>query len=159
MLPALNRADFFRRIGREAASVLFVYVGDEDFDDDRPGYNPAKPPKDQQILNRMDRWWQIGRHLEGWCKDPSQSPIVLIGLAGRPSHRFIIGAVKIDRERLGLAKKEAGLYSTPTKGPRDLDAFELRGRRISPEANLKFGALASQFFIILERSGDIIGGG
>jgi hypothetical protein len=157
--PALNREDFFRRIGRAATSALFVYVGDKHFDDNRPGYNPAKPPKDKQILNRMHRWWQIGRHLERWCKDPSHSPVVLIGLTGRPSDRFIIGAVEIDREKWDSTKKKGGLYSIPTKGPRDLDAFRLRGRRIDPETHLRFGALTSQFFIILKRNGRVIGGG
>jgi predicted GIY-YIG superfamily endonuclease len=121
-LPPLNAADFFRGTER-AAAVLFVYVGDEDFDDGRPGYNPVNPPKNRQIINRMNRWWQVGRYLEGWRKNPSQSPFLLIGLTGRPKDRFIIGAVRVKQHKWGSVEKRGGLYSIPTSGPRDLDAF------------------------------------
>jgi hypothetical protein len=159
ILSALNRRDFFEKLGRAAAAVLLVYVGDQDFEDQRQGYNPANPPEDRQILERMNRWWQLGRYLKGWRKNPSQSPVVLIGLTGRPSNRFIIGAVKIDQEKWHSAIPNGGFYSIPTAGPSNLDACGLRGRRISPIAKLKFGALASQFFIILKRNGHVIGGG
>ena len=160
LLPALNRADCFRQVGSAAAAVLFVYIGNKDFYDGRVPYNPTRPPRDEQILNRMDRGWQIGRHVELWHNNPSQSPIVLVGLTGRPKDRFIIGAIKIDQDKWASVKKKrgSGLYPIPTTAPINLDAFKLRGRRVSPDANLKFGAFSSQFFIILQRNGRVLGG-
>jgi len=100
----------------------------------------------------------MGRYVERWRRDPDHSPHLLIGVTGSPRDRLIIGAVNINQERWCLARPDRGLFPIPTAGPNDLDAFELRGRRISRDANLKFGALASQFFIILNRSGRVIGG-
>jgi hypothetical protein len=161
LLPALSRRDVFRHIGRSESvtSVLLVYVGDKEFEDGRKPYNPANPPKEDEILERMDRWWQIGRHIEHWRKNASESPAVLIGLSGPPKDRFIIGAIKIYQVKWDSVDKDGGLYSIPTTEPNDLDAFGLRGRKISPEANLKFGGWTSQFFIILKRNGRVIGGG
>ena len=159
LLPPLKKRDFFRNLPRNVSSVLFVYIGDRDFGDGRKPYDPTKPPNDRQMLERMDRWWQIGRHLASWTRSSSQSPALLIGVTGSLTNRFIVGAVKIATERWSSVEKDGGLYSIPIAGPNDLDAFGLRGRKVSPEARLRFGALTPQFFIILKRNGQVVGGG
>lgn len=46
----------------------------------------------------------------------------------------------------------------PIEQPNNLDVFGLRGRKLSREAGLRFGALRSQFYILLNTNGDLEGG-
>jgi hypothetical protein len=52
-----------------------------------------------------------------------------------------------------------GLLQVPTRGPSDLDALEIRGRRISRELGLRFGTFRQQQFLILKADGTREGGG
>lgn len=150
------------KIGKgRACPFLFVRIGSQalEGDDARKGYSLSKPPSDADILARMDRWWQLGRYVEIWKSHPQKSPRVLIAVTGPPSHRIIVGAVKIDQDGWRAAKPERGqLYKVPTLKTRRLDAYGLRGRRLSPEAKIKFGAIRPQFFVILNRDGRPVGG-
>lgn len=143
-------------------SFLFVKISDKNFEEedgnDRPGYNPASPPSDEQILNRMNKWWQLGTHIERWKSGGENNPIVLIGINGRPGGQFIVGSVFIDRDNWDKVKCDGGLCTIPTVKTPNLDALGLRGRRISREANIKFGAFASQIIFILNSDGTTIGG-
>lgn len=158
-LPPLGRKELLGQLGRSAScSILFVYVNDKKLRDGRVGYDPSTPPSDSKILQRMDEWWQLGRYVQDWSKAPLKSPSVLVGVSGRPDSRFVIGAVRINKSGWENARSDGGLFQIPTNGPRDLDAFGFRGRRISAKANIKFGAFSHQFFIILGRDGKSIGG-
>jgi len=156
-LSALERKDFLQIVG--GGSVLFVYVNDKNFTDGRVGYDPATPPSDSRILQRIDKWWQLGRYTAEWVETPANGPSVLVGISGRPGSRVVIGAVRINSSGWKNAKRdEDGLLRIPTSGPSNLDAFELRGRRVSANANIMFGAFSHQFFIIMNRTGKSIGG-
>jgi hypothetical protein len=61
--PMLTRSDFVRAQSVPHSPVLFVRVGEQTFDDGRVGYDPANPPSDKQILDRINRWWQLGPHV------------------------------------------------------------------------------------------------
>lgn len=160
-LPALRKADFSKLQRKEKAAFLFVKISEKDFDEEdgtRFGYNPAYPPSDNQILERMDKWWQLGKHIAQWSSDPKKSPLVLIGINGRPGGQVIIGSAFVDRDSWHETKSENGFYVIPTLKTSGLDALSLRGRRISKEANIKFGAFFSQIFLILNPDGTTIGG-
>lgn len=160
-LPKLEKTDFLKIQRKEKASLLFVKISDKDFEDGdtiRVGYNPANPPSDSQILARMEKWWQLGKHIAHWANETSKSPFVLIGINGGPGGQFIIGSVFVDRSHWREAKAENGFYAIPTLKTPGLDALSLRGRRINKDANIKFGAFFSQIFLILNPDGTTIGG-
>ena len=147
------------KVAGKTVSVLFVYIGAKKFDDGRMGYDPANPATDPLLLDRIDKYWQIGPLVEEWKLDAELSPTLLVAVSGPPQARIIISAVEIDGSQWHKAESDGGLYQVPTKGPKNLDACELRGRRISPEARIVFGSFASQFFIVLDPDGTTRGGG
>jgi hypothetical protein len=158
--PQLTRQGLLARV-RVASRVpcLFVPITGEDFGDGRKGYDVAHPPTDRQILDRMDRWWQVGRFVERWKSSAARCPAVLVGIHGRPGSQVVIGAVRIDHSGWETARPDGGLYPIPNRGPLDLDAFNLRGRRIDRSAGIRFGSFKSQFIVLLDRGGRLSGGG
>jgi len=82
--PELERPDFLGLQGPSPMSILFVIVNDVDLDEGPVGYNPANPPSDEQIYERVDRWWQLQKMLPQWTSAPSESPGLLIGIYGSP---------------------------------------------------------------------------
>src|ERR1051325_8020341 len=77
-MPPLQTTTFISAQGNAASPVLFVIVGDKDFGDGRAGYDLANPPGDEQILERVEKWWQLSGLLPDWIKTPGESPSVLI---------------------------------------------------------------------------------
>lgn len=158
-LPPLKRQDFLRKCRLASRTpFVFVTVNSDDAQDGRKGYDLTKPPKDSEILERMDRWWTIGRFIPRWSRGPAHSPAVLVGVHGRPGAQVIIGAVRIDGKRWAKPERDGGYYAFPTDGPANLDAFELRGRRIDRKAGIRFGSFSSQFVVRMGKSGAISGG-
>lgn len=155
-LPHLQREDL-RDCG--ACPALFVQISERDFDgkDKRKGYLLHAPLPDKDLVARMEKWWQLGRHVEAWEDSPEESPVVLIAVAGPTLRRVIIASVLIDAKKWSLSQSNAGLYQVPLIVRKNLDAFGLRGRIISPDAGIKFGAITPHFFAILDSSGKIIG--
>jgi hypothetical protein len=159
LLPPLLREEFLkRRAGQVPCPVIFVRINERDFEDGRVGYNAAHPPTDRQILERMDKWWSLSRFAEVWSNRPSTSPKTLIAISGRPGAQIVAGALRIDRSGWERAEHDGALYVVPTEGPRDLDALGLRGRRVSADADIKFGPFRNQSFLILNCDGTTIGG-
>jgi len=160
--PAATAAELAAISNGTACPFLFVPINSRDFldgEDPRKGYSLDAPLSDAEILERIERWWQIGRFVGKWKTDPGQSPRTLVGVTGPPSHRIIIGAVSIDPEGWQSALPDyGGLYRIPTSPTARLDAHGLRGRLLCPSANIKFGAVRSQHFAILDCTGQTIGG-
>ena|ERR1700722_10117489 len=156
----LESADFTGLGQGRSCPFLFVFISKLDFvgDDSRRGYSLAKPLSDPEILKRMEGWWQLGRYVRTWKTHPQQSPRILVGVTGDPAHRIIIGAVAINWQAWGKHPPDRGLYLVPTLKTANLDAHGLRGRLISPNANIKFGAFKHQFFVILGRNGKAVAG-
>jgi hypothetical protein len=139
--------------GIGAYPILFVYINHHNFDDGRMGYDLANPPSDEEILARMDRWWQLRPYVNQWMANPSQSPGLLVGVSNPPQNRFIIGAVTVARTRWKFTRRDgASLYQVPTVGPSDLDAFHLRGRRISADVAIPFSNRRDQHFVLFPTS-------
>jgi hypothetical protein len=59
--PELTLSNFRSLQGARPAPILFVRINDTDFADNRVGYNPARPPTDDQIRERCDRWFTRDR--------------------------------------------------------------------------------------------------
>ena len=156
--PELLFADILAAQGEDRVPVLFVIVTDVDFVGDRVGYDPADPPSGEDIRVRVDRWWQLQRFTPEWAADPASSPGLLVGVHGSPGRQTIIASLRIDRRGWSDAETQSGgLLRVPLIEPQDLDAFSLRGRRISPEAGLRFGGFPAYFFVRLNVDGNVVG--
>jgi len=156
--PELHLSDFLAAQGSVPTPVLFVIITDIDFEG-RVGYNPARPPTDEQIRQRVDRWWQLKRFMPKWKSKPEVSPGLLIGVFGSPGRQIVIAALRIDRSNWDNAEIfRGGKIRIPLVDPLDLDAFALRGRRIVKNAGLRFGGISAQFFRLLGVDGAIVGG-
>jgi hypothetical protein len=157
----LLRKDFINCQGSPATSVLFVSVSGEKFGDGRVGYDLAKPPTDEQVLDRVREWWQLSRLITKWVKTPGKSPGLLVGIHGPPGSQLVIASTKIDRRAWKKSKRRKGglhrvpLFETPQP---NLDAFNLRGRRLDPKARLAFDSIRSGQFIWMRRNSSLIGG-
>ncbi len=134
-------------------SFLCVHVENIDFADEdgnlRRGYEPSNPPSDAEILERVQRYWLLQTKLEEWRRNPMQSPAILLGIHGEPEAQFVIASVLTNRERWDeAAQSEAddGRYEVPVKPTPNLDAAQLRGRRIAHKAGLKFNADGVKMF-------------
>lgn len=160
VMPGVVRKDFTARsVRRMRCPVVFVNITEKELGDGRPGYDPARPPSDHLILERVREAWQIGRFATEWERDPSASARLLVAVTGSPSARTIIASVSIDSSKWGsVTRYPGGTVSVPTAGPANLDAFELRGRRLASEAGIKFGSFAHQQFVILFGDGSTVGG-
>lgn len=149
ILPPLTRKDLSQSEDG-AQSVMLVKISDKDFEDKRKGYDPANPPSDDEILERFEKWWQVGRFVEEWSEFPTQSPRLLIAVNGKPGRQIIIGAVFTAQNQWLEAERDGALRKIPTQGPQNLDAQQLRGRRIDANAGVRFGSWTSQFFNIVK---------
>lgn len=157
--PELLLPDFLALQGAEPAPILFVIVSALDLESDRAGYDPANPLGDDPLRQRLDRWWQVRRFLPLWTEHPAVSPGLLIGINGSPGRQLVIGSACIDRSGWETAERhKGGLVRIPLREPVDLDAFSLRGRRVSRAAGLKFGSFRPQQFIRLLVDGTSHGG-
>lgn len=155
----LQKADFAKRSQR--GPTLFVHIGEEAFDDGRPGYNPALPPTDDEIRERIDRWWQLERYREVWARSHERSPHLLVAIHGAPGAQIVIAAARIDRSawrRAETCPEGGGKISIPLSSGADLDAFAFRGRRVDAKAGLRFDGITAGFYIILYPSGRKTGG-
>jgi hypothetical protein len=160
-MPPLQRRDFFTAQPAHPTPILFVKVGGKDFGDGRAPYDPANPPPDDKILERVDRWWQIAGYLPAWAKMPGKSPGLLVGVTGSAGAQFVIASILIDRSSWNQAEEYEegyGLVRVPIRKTPNLDAYGLRGRRIDVTANLLFEGIPAGFYLILHPNGRRIGG-
>lgn len=144
-------------IGRETGGALLVYLSAGDFlRDGRRKFNAALP-SDAEAVSNIEKNWDIGSLIEKWKTKPELAPKVLIGIHGKVQHRFIVGALEIDRER--LSDPEFIRHEQHWARPRrlvplvdklNLDKSELRGRRVE---GIKFGAFSHQLHIWVDKSG------
>ena len=157
--PPLNKENFLLMQGESSAPILFVTVGAENFDDGRAGYNIAHPPVDEQVLERVEKWWQLQKYLGDWAATPDESPALLIGVHGSPGCQIVVASLLIDRYGWQSAQiSNAGRIRVPLLPTPNLDAFSLRGRRVAREAGLAFEGFPAGFYIILRRDGSTLGG-
>ncbi len=145
-LPPLSRDELMAPLQRLDSPCFFaVLIQQADFDEGkdgiRRGYDPANPSSDEEILARAERWWPLRRRLEKWKANASQSPAILLAVHGKPGAQFIIASVLLDRHNWDLAAPDPenpSRFQVPTLLTPQLNAENLRGRRIAPEVGLRF---------------------
>ena len=150
VMPPLSREELLSRLQPlKSPCFLCVLIQNLDFEEEdadgnlliRRGFDPANPLSDEELLNRIEKWWHLRWKLEAWKSNRAQSPAILLAVHGKPGAQFIIASVLTDRENWRLAAahpKYPSSFKVPTLPTRNLDAGELRGRRIAWEAGLKF---------------------
>lgn len=149
----LELLEFVKRQAKPKRPVLFVRINSTDFAEQR-GYRVDAPPNDEQLLQRVDRWWQLRNRIAKWSNSPKNAPKLLIGVYGGPGSQLVIASVLIDHERWNLAKGAGhGLVVVPVRPTKDLDAYGLRGYRIARTAGMKFGSFRQKQFRILDVDG------
>ncbi|PQV64275.1 hypothetical protein B1R32_106121 [Abditibacterium utsteinense] len=145
-LSPLSREELLGKLEVYDSNIyLCVLIQNVDFYDEqghiRRGYEPANPPTDEEILERVKRWWQLRRKLEEWNEDSTKSPSILLGIHGKPGAQFVIASLLTDRKNWNAASvspENASRFEVPVLETPNLDAAELRGRRISLDAGLRF---------------------
>ncbi len=144
-------------IGRVTGGALLVYLAAGDFLRDGRKKFDAALPSDADAVSNIEKNWDIAALIEKWAVKPESAPKVLIGIHGRVKHRFIVGALEIDRGR--LADPEFIRYAERWARPRrqvpladssNLDMNELRGRRVD---EIKFGQFSHQLHIWVDGRG------
>jgi len=148
-----------RQIGKLADGALIVYLAPGDFlKDGRRKFDAAQPADEDAVAN-IERSWDIGPLQAHWQRFPSSAPRTLIGVHGKPKHRFIVGALTIDVPRLGESglERTADRWATtrwqiPLVNRLELDVGGLRGRRVE---GIKFGQFSHQLHIWVDRHGTV----
>jgi hypothetical protein len=144
LMPPLTLAE----IGQVTGGGLLVRNSfGSDLSDGRPRLDPLSQQQDAVIVDNLVRFWWLERIVPTWAADPRSRPYALLGSAGPLTHRYVAGALRINRDVLC---EEPVREITPIG--RDLDAFELRGRRV---ADAKFGQGKHQHFIWVDGNGAV----
>lgn len=146
-----------RQIGRQAGGALLVYLAPGDFlRDGRKKFNAAIP-SDRDAVSNIEKNWDLAALIENWRRYPKSIPNVIVGVHGRVDHRFIVGALEIDKERLCDTCNQQRAdrwprprWKVPLVNPAELDVEELRGRRVK---DIRFGQFSHQLHIWVDASG------
>jgi hypothetical protein len=125
-------------LAREHGGVLFVRLGDgesTDPGDDRGVVDPIHSDP-VALADRIRRKWLLGAWVRDWEAHSDSSPRLVAGVAGRGSRRYVIGALYVDRdawaerETWGASSAVPIIADPSTVSETDLDAADLRGRRL-----------------------------
>jgi len=152
-LPELS----LRQIGRLAGGALLVYLAPGDFlRDGRRKFDAAMPSDDVAVSN-IEKNWDLKSLVDQWQRNPRSIPQVIIGIHGRVDHRFIVGALEIDRDEIcnprnqrRAARWSRPRWKVPLMDSTNLDVAELRGRRVK---DIRFGQFSHQLHIWVDSSG------
>ena len=145
------------QIGRMTGGALLVYLSPgKRLRDGRLKFDAALPD-DEIAASNIERSWDLRPLLDRWVERPQSAPKVILGIHGKVSHRFIVGSLLIDTENLGdeahrlKAKRwPRDRWRVPLLDRTDLDACELRGRRVD---DLRFGQFSHQLHIWVDGAG------
>ena len=145
------------QIGRITGGALLVYLAPGDvLRDGRRKFDPAIP-EDTVAVSNIEKNWDFGRLIETWRSSPNSRPQVILGIHGRVDHRFIVGALEIDREDLCSPRNQRRAdrwsrprWKVPLTARTELDIHELRGRRVN---EIKFGQFSHQLHIWVDGRG------
>ena len=145
LAPPLSLQDLQKVLAKHQSSqFLCVKITDKAFEDgERLGYDPANPPKDEIVVDRIIQYWLLAQKRKPWIEDATRSPTILLAVYGTPGSQFIVAAAAIDRNGwIKVSDREV-----PLAKPRNLDVAALRGRRIEREAGLKFNLDGVKLFL------------
>jgi hypothetical protein len=140
-----------------SGGALLVYLSAGDFlRDGRRKFNAALP-SDSDAVSNIEKSWDLSGLMGGWLARPQTIPRVVVGVHGKPSHRFIVGALEIDRQRIGdIGNRRFAdqwtrpRWRVPLVDQRELDVAALRGRRVS---DIQFGRFSHQLHIWVDGNG------
>lgn len=148
LMPPLT----LREVGELTGGALIVRNSfGADLADGRPRLDPLSQQQDDVIVDNLVKYWLLERVVAAWRADPSTRPHALLGSAGPIAHRYVPGALMINRD---LLCDDPVREVTPIS--HDLDAFNLRGRRLEA---VKFGRGQYEHFIWVEGNGVVRYGG
>lgn len=150
--PPLTR-DHLHELTSSGYRLLFVYINGSDFSDGRKGYDVADIPNDNEIADRAEKFWQLARYLSDWRQYPETAPTHLVAVSGPKGRRFVIACSDISRDEAGCwripkEKIHAGGLVTVPINRKDLDALEIRGRRLSADIPITFGSFRHSVFLL-----------
>lgn len=152
-LPSMS----LRQIGLQSGGALLVYLAPGDYLRDGRRKFDAATPSDHDAVANIEKNWDLKPLIEHWRRYPQSIPQVIVGIHGRVSHRFIVGSLEIDRDELcnpsnqRRAKRWARpRWQVPLLDQKDLDAYELRGRRVK---DIRFGQFSHQLHIWVDGRG------
>jgi hypothetical protein len=146
----LTREDLFKGTTNK---ILLVRITDQDFKD-RVGYNQVSPPGDEAVVDRVQKYWQLGgeKFLEKWIVDKNQSPTLLLGISGSPGSQIIIASLEIDNKQWSNVRVlKNKLISVPLASSSRLDKYGLRGYRLDKSAEIRFGSFRPEQFRIITK--------
>lgn len=144
-------------LGVKGKGVLLVYLAPGDYlRDGRPKFDPAKP-SDVIAFRNIEKNWDLSGLIKIWERRPDLIPRTIVGVHGKPNHRFIVGALEVNRDLLcnprnrRYAKRWPNhRWRVPVIDPSDLDFQMLRGRRVD---GAKFGQFSHQLHIWIDADG------
>ena len=128
-------------------------ITEEDFEN-RVGYDQVSPPEDEAVVDRVQKYWQLGgeKFLENWIADKDESPTLLLGISGPPGSQIIIASLEIDTKQWSnVTVLKNNLISVPLVSSTRLDKYGLRGYRLDKIADISFGRFKSKQFKIIEK--------
>lgn len=160
-MDALDKGDFLAIQSDTPRPVLFVRISSEVLSDGRVGFDLAKPPADDEIVARLEKWWQLRKWVPEWIRNPDESPASLVGVHGKPGEQVVIAAMRIRRGAWSLDDEWTASKSkvrVPIDRTGGLDRHKLRGRRIAKSAGIAFEWFPAGFFCILWTDGQLVGG-
>ena len=153
-LPELTLSE----IGLISGGALLVYLAPGDVLQDGRKKFDAATPLDEDAVSNIEKYWDLQALIELWEEDPTSKPTVVLGLHGRVSHRFIVGALEIDRDRLCDSENQRTSkqwsrprWHIPLRDKTKLDTHELRGRRVR---DIRFGQFSHQLHIWVDGQGN-----
>ena len=152
-LPELS----LRQVGMQAGGALLVYLSPGEYlRDGRRKFNAALPT-DKDAVSNIEKNWDLAGLVGHWRRHPASIPNAIVGIHGRVNHRFIVGALEIDKERLCDAQNQRRAdrwprprWKVPLVDQSDLDFGGLRGRRVK---DIRFGPFSHQFHIWVDSRG------
>jgi hypothetical protein len=144
-------------IGRQSGGALLVYLAPGDFLRDGRKKFDAAQPSDADAVSNIEKNWDIGSLIPIWTAKPQLIPKVLVGIYGKVQHRFVVGALEIDRLRIldptfirHAERWARPRHQIPLINPQELDSHGLRGRRVD---DIKFGQFSHQLHIWVDGQG------
>ena len=146
-----------QQLGKKGKGVLLVYLSPGDYlRDGRRKFDPALP-SDRTAFKNIEKNWDLTRLIDLWRQRPDLMPQTILGIHGKVGHRFVVGSLEIDRDRLCDLRNRRYAdrwprprWRVPVVDSTDLDHLELRGRRVE---RVVFGQFSHQLHIWVDANG------
>ena len=146
-----------RELGIKGNGALLVYLSPGDYlRDGRRKFDPALP-SDRTAFKNIEKNWDLTGLIDLWGRRPDLMPRTILGIHGKVGHRFVVGSLEIDRERLCDPRNRRysdrwprARWRVPVVDSTNLDRAQLRGRRVD---GVVFGQFSHQLHIWVDAKG------